>query len=128
MDFQKLKEVFRIKIEVEEDDNRIVMIFQCEKLNTRAMITVNKLDLVFPLDNVADLTNESHVKIITDYISVRLNLYMLSVLEGLRLDRVLNLENIEIDYTKDKDLVKLNEILLNPNYQPIVNNQLFTTI
>jgi hypothetical protein len=128
MDFQKLKEVFKIKIEVEEDDNRIVMIFQCEKLNTRAMITVNKLDLVFPLDNVADLTNESHVKIITDYISVRLNLYMLSVLEGLRLDRVLNLENIEIDYTKDKDLVKLNEILLNPNYQPIVNNKLFTTI
>jgi hypothetical protein len=128
MDFQKLKEVFRIKIEVEEDDNRIVMIFQCEKLNTRAMITVNKLDLVFPLDNVADLTNEYHVKVITDYISVRLNLYMLSVLEGLRLDRILNLENIEIDYTKDKDLVKLNEILLNPNYQPIVNNQLFTTI
>lgn len=128
MDFQKLKKVFRIKIQVEEDNNYIVMIFQCEKLNTRAMITVNKLDLVFPLDNVADLTNESHVKIITDYISVRLNLYMLSVLEGLRLDRILNLENIEIDYTKDKDLVKLNEILLNPNYQPIVNNQLFTTI
>jgi hypothetical protein len=128
MDFQKLKEVFKIKIEVEEDDNMIVMIFQCEKLNTRAMITVNKLDLVFPLDNVADLTNESHVKIITDYISVRLNLYMLSVLEGLRLDRVLNLENIEIDYTKDKDLVKLNEILLKPYYQPIDNNELFTTI
>jgi hypothetical protein len=53
---------------------------------------------------------------------------MLSVLEGLRLDRVLNLENIEIDYTKDKDLVKLNEILLKPYYQPIDNNELFTTI